>query len=143
MSLDYNIISESFKSIHQDLNQWTETFFQCLLNENPRLKPFFINSNMDNVKKNFASTVSMIIDNIQHDELLTDSVKHLALRHMQYGAVQEDYPIFGTALINSIKQSTTYQWNEQTQEAWEQAFDKIQNIAFQAIGEYQGLLAAG
>ncbi len=143
MCLDYKIINDSFESVHQDLHAWTDTFFQCLLNENPRLKPFFVNSQMDNVKKNFASTVSMVIDNIQHKELLTDSVKHLALRHMQYGALQKDYPVFGETLIKSIKLSTTYNWNDLTQKQWEMAFDKIQTIAFQAIGEYQGLLAAG
>ncbi len=143
MCLDYNIIRDSFKGVHGCLPDWADTFFDLLFERYPGFKPFFVHSDMGNVKQNFVSTVAMIIDHIQHDELLGDAVKHLALRHMHYGALEDHYPLFGEVLIDSIREVSDVHWGPETQEAWELAFGKIQGIVNRAVGEYRGLLSAG
>ena len=61
---------------------------------------------------------SLLVARLERLDELTEDIKQLVIRHVQYGTKPEHYQYVGNALIWTLKQASSDSWNKETQDAW-------------------------
>lgn len=82
----------------------TKTFYQFMLNEYPEVKPFFNETNQQNLRqpKVLAFALLNYAKNIDDLTPLTDFVNQIVVKHVGLQIKAEHYPIVGTCLISTM-----------------------------------------
>jgi nitric oxide dioxygenase len=111
------IIKASWSAAMVRSQETGDLFYQKLFELAPALLPLFCNDRELQVRK-FTSIMTVLIRSIQYTDQLVTELEELALRHTQYGAKPEDYPVTGTALLWALQQQLGDQWDAETEEAW-------------------------
>ena len=60
----------------------------------------------------------LLVENIRDAELLKSVLEPLGEKHKGYGAIEQHYPMVGSALLNTLKHYLGDAWDQPTEEAW-------------------------
>jgi hemoglobin-like flavoprotein len=78
--------------------------------------------------------LSVIVGRLDRLEELTEEIKQLAIRHVQYGVKEQHYKAVGSALLWTLRQGLGNDWNEKVNEAWTTCFQILSEIMINASG---------
>ena len=108
-----------------------EVFYERLFAQHPSFKRMFTTSRQVQSKKIIAM-LDVIIRKVDRMDELSEDLKNLAIRHVQYGVKTEYYQPVGTALLWMLKQGLGSDWNDEVGEAWQVCYDTIAGIMIRA-----------
>lgn len=128
MSLQIEVLEQSFTEIKPRANEFVASFYDNLLTANPEAKPLFEHTNMASQKKMLLSSLVMVVENLRNPDVLDKSLRGLGARHVKYGALPEHYPLVGGALLTTFQQYLGDKWTPQVKEAWVDAYGAISGI---------------
>jgi hemoglobin-like flavoprotein len=105
-------------------------FYENLFLENPEFRPLFKNNMQDQSKKLMAS-LAFVVASINSIEVITPTLKSLAVLHVKYGVKKEYYPSVGAALIKTIDGALDGSCKK-TLSAWSRLYSLVSTIMIEA-----------
>ncbi len=108
-----------------------DVFYRKLFIDIPEVKRLFTNDKEEQSKK-LVDTLTLIVARLERISELTDDIKQLAIRHVNYGVTPKHYEYVGGALIWTLKQVFRTTWNEELEAAWLSCYTLLANTMIDA-----------
>jgi len=134
MSLNFEILEQSFAKIKPHANEFAASFYENLFKAHPEVKPLFSNTDMGNQEKKLLNSLVLVVENIRNPEALEPVLKALGGRHVGYGAIPKYYGLIGEALLVTFEQYLEDDWNSEVKKAWLEAFTAITALMLKGAG---------
>ncbi|MEL6929305.1 MAG: globin family protein [Cyanobacteria bacterium J06600_6] len=128
MSLQVEILEQSFESIKPSADEFVASFYDNLFTANPEAKPLFDTTDMEAQKKKLLASLVLVVESLRKPEVLDSSLRGLGARHVKYGALPEHYPLVGGALLTTFEQYLHEKWTPEVKQAWVDAYGAISEI---------------
>jgi hemoglobin-like flavoprotein len=126
--MNVEVLEQSFASIKPHATQFVASFYSNLFTDYPQIQPLFVKTDMSQQQKHLMSAFVLIIDNLRQPDVLTDALKHLGTKHVNYGTIREHYPMVGTSLLKTFKSYMGTGWTPEVEQSWTDAYDAIASI---------------
>jgi hemoglobin-like flavoprotein len=110
-----------------------DVFYSKLFFDMPFLEKLFHTPKEEQSRK-LIEMLSVIVGRLDRLEELTEEIKQLAIRHVQYGVKEQHYKAVGTALLWTLRQGLGNDWNEKVNEAWSTCFQILSDTMINASG---------
>jgi hemoglobin-like flavoprotein len=132
------------KQIHLIKNSWKlfqsispvlvgDVFYSKLFLAVPAVRPMFHASTVEQSKK-LVEMLNVIIGRIDRFDELTEDIRQLAIRHVQYGVKPGHYSAVGDALLWTLEQGLGKDWNEEVRDAWATCYRVLSQTMIEAAG---------
>jgi hemoglobin-like flavoprotein len=110
-----------------------DVFYSKLFIEVPQVKHLFKTSR-DIQSKKLVEMLSTIVGRLDRLDELTEDIKQLALRHVDYGVKVTHYREVGAALLWMLQQGLGADWNKEVEAAWEACYETLASTMIKAAG---------
>lgn len=110
-----------------------DVFYSKLFFDMPHLEHLFHTSKEEQAKK-LVEMLSTIVGRLDNLNDLTEEIKQLAIRHVQYGVKEHHYKSVGTALLWTLQQGLGRDWNNEVSDAWASCFQVLSATMINASG---------
>jgi len=110
-----------------------DVFYSKLFFDMPYLEKLF-HTPKDEQSRKLIEMLSAIVGRLDSREELTEEIKQLATRHVQYGVKEHHYKAVGSALLWTLQQGLGSDWNEKVKDAWASCFDVLATTMINASG---------
>lgn len=97
--------------------EMSRVFYGNLFRLDPTTKPLFVGDLRLQGRK-LVQTLGFIVDNLAEPETLLPAAEALAVRHVGYGVVAEQYASVGSALIKTLAQMLGDSFSKEDELAW-------------------------
>ena len=128
LPLDIELLESSFERIRPRLSEFSLTFYANLFIIYPETKPLFANTDMEAQSQKLVESLILVVLNLRKPDILTQTLRNLGTRHIEYGALPEYYPLVGNALLTTFEQYLRSDWTPQVKQAWVDAYNLISQI---------------
>ena len=128
MSLQVEVLENSFDAIKPQANEFVNSFYENLFTANPEAKPLFDTTDMQAQKKKLLGSLVLVVENLRKPDVLDSALRGLGARHVKYGALPEHYPLVGSALLTTFGQYLGEKWTPEVKQAWTGAYGTISEI---------------
>jgi hemoglobin-like flavoprotein len=98
-----------------------DVFYRKLFIDIPEVRRLFTVSREEQAEK-LIHTLTLIVARLERLQEITDEIKHLAVRHVNYGVQPKHYAYVGSALIWTLQQVFRTTWNPELEEAWKKCY---------------------
>ena len=134
MSLNVEILEQSFDKVKPRANEFAASFYENLFNAHPEVKPLFTNTDMGNQEKKLLNSLVLVVENLRNPEALSPVLNALGARHISYGAIPQYYEPVGEALLLTFEQYLEEDWTPEVKKAWLDAFTAITSLMLKGAG---------
>ena len=110
-----------------------DVFYSKLFFDMPSLEKLFHTSKEEQSRK-LIEMFNVIVGRLDNLEELTEEIKQLAIRHVQYGVKEYHYKAVGAALLWTLQQGLGKDWDEEIKEAWASCFNILSTTMINASG---------
>ncbi|NER38187.1 MAG: flavohemoprotein [Oscillatoria sp. SIO1A7] len=138
MSLDVKNLEESFELVKPKADEFATSFYETLFADNPGADKLFEKTDMAKQKKMLVASLVLVVENLRKPDALTDTLKKLGARHVNYGTLEEHYPLVGGALLKTFESYLGDKWTPEVKKAWEEAYGTIADIMLKGAAEAEG-----
>jgi hemoglobin-like flavoprotein len=108
-----------------------DVFYTKLFAEVPQIKHLFKTSRQEQSKK-LVDMINLIIGRLDRLNEVTDEIKQLAVRHIDYGVKASHYEPVGAALLWTLKQGLGKDWNPEVEAAWAACYRTLSETMIEA-----------
>src|SRR5688572_20274731 len=110
-----------------------DVFYSKLFFDMPHLEKLF-HTPKEQQSRKLIEMLSVIVGRLDSLEELTEEIKQLAIRHVQYGVKEQHYKAVGNTLLWTLQQGLGNDWNEKVNEAWVTCFQTLSDAMINASG---------
>jgi hemoglobin-like flavoprotein len=128
MSLNIELLEQSFDLVKGRGNEFTAQFYANLFSDYPTAKPLFDNTHMEEQGKKLLASLVLVVDALRKPELLETALKGLGTRHVQYGVLPEHYPMVGGSLLKTFETVLGADWTPDVKQAWTDAYGGVTQL---------------
>jgi hemoglobin-like flavoprotein len=128
MTLNIELLDQSFSVIKVSSADFTKTFYANLFADYPEVEPLFNNARMEEQGKKLFAALELTIDSLRKPDFLTATLQGLGTRHIKYGVLPKHYPMVGNSLLNSLASSLGTGWTNEVKQAWIEAYTAITQL---------------
>lgn len=125
MSLNVDLLEQSFERIKPFANDFVASFYENLFAAHPEVRPLFANIEMEQQRKKLLNSLVLIVENLRNPEVLGTVLNSLGARHIGYGAIPKYYPAVGQTLLLTFEQYLQDNWTPELKQAWTDAYGAI------------------
>ncbi|MDJ0594988.1 MAG: globin family protein [Pleurocapsa sp. MO_226.B13] len=141
MSLQVELLEQSFDSVKPHADEFVNSFYENLFTAHPEAKPLFETTDMEAQKKKLLNSLVLVVENLRNPDVLNGALKGLGARHVKYGALPEHYPLVGEALLTTFEQYLGEKWKPDVKQAWVDAYGAISEIMLDGADYSQAEIA--
>lgn len=124
-------VTFSFGRVFPYRAKLTTLFYQTLFELAPEARPLFPDD-MTSQKEKLASTLNMVVTNLNKLDDILGAVRALGARHAGYGATAAHYEAVGTSLVTALKKVTPGGLTPAEETAWLSAYSLISAAMIEA-----------
>lgn len=128
MSLNIELLEQSFSEVSSQGNELVERFYRHLFADFPQVRPLFQNVEIGQQQKKLLASIKLVVENLRRPKILVPALEELGARHVTYGAEEAHYPAVGQTLLKSLSEVAGDDWTDELQKAWAEALDTISQI---------------
>ena len=128
MALNIELLESSFSEIKAHEAEFMNYFYSTLFADYPQVKPLFANTSMKKQAKQLFKSLVFVVENLHYPDVLTEALKALGTRHIQYGVQPEHYPMVGSTLLKAFSICLDSAWTPNTKQAWSEAYAVITEL---------------
>lgn len=110
-----------------------EVFYNKLFLEVPAVKRLF-KQPMTGQYKKLIDMLSVIVGRLDRLEELSDDIRQMAKRHVDYGVKESHYKAVGIALLWTLERGLGNDWNNEVKEAWATCYKLLADTMIEAAG---------
>ena len=125
MSLNVELLEQSFEKIKPCANEFVASFYENLFAAYPELMPLFTHTDMEKQNKKLLNSLILVVENLRNPDVLATVLSSLGARHISYGAIPQYYPVVGKILLLTFEQYLKNDWTPEIKEAWTTAYTAI------------------
>ncbi len=134
MSLNVELLEQSFGKVKPHANEFAASFYDNLFNAHPEVKPLFTNTDMVELQKKLLQSLVLVVENLRNPDALGPVLNNLGARHVGYGAIPKYYGPVGEALLMTFEQYLVEDWTPEVKKAWLDAFTAITTLMLNGAG---------
>ncbi len=131
MTLQIELLEESFRAMKPDFEAFVSDFYTTLFTDYPAIAPLFAHTNMSKQRMMLFAALTLVIENLRNPDVLAAALTGLGTRHVQYGAVPAYYPLFGKTLLQTMQRYLQEGWTAEMQQAWTEAYAIVTRLMLQ------------
>ncbi|HLO88147.1 MAG TPA: pentapeptide repeat-containing protein [Nostocaceae cyanobacterium] len=135
MSLNIDIIEQSFEKIKPNADDFVASFYENLFIAYPEVKPLFSTIDMATQEKKLLNSLVLVVEGLRTPESLIPVLQALGKRHIGYGAVAQYYPAVGKVLLTTFEQYLQADWTPEVKQAWVEAYKLITSLMLKESGD--------
>jgi hemoglobin-like flavoprotein len=140
MPLNVAVLEQSFNLVEPKAQEFADSFYDTLFTDCPESRPLFANTDMEKQKQKLIMSLVYVVTNLRYPEILKKTLKDLGAKHVTHGAVREQYPIVGDALLKTLKSYLAENWTDEVEQAWNDAYQEIAALMIEGAQEYEATL---
>jgi nitric oxide dioxygenase len=135
MTVEGELLETSFQAIVLHGEAFVTAFYERLFTRFPQTRAFFAATDMLEQRKKLQQSLALIIEHMQHPEVLGDMLQELGQRHVTYGIRPEHYPLVGAVLLETFADFLGKHWTQAHHDAWAQAYEAVSNLMLKGTQE--------
>jgi nitric oxide dioxygenase len=135
MTVQGELLETSFQAVVLHGEAFVTAFYERLFTRFPQTRTFFAATDMSELRKKLQQTLTLILQHMQHPEVLSDMLRELGKRHVTYGIRPEHYPLVGTALLETFEDFLGKHWTQEHHDAWVKAYEAVSSLMVQGAQE--------
>jgi len=135
MTVQGELLESSFQAVVLHGEAFVTAFYERLFTRFPETRALFAATDMLEQRKKLQETLALIVEHIQHPEVLGDMLKELGRRHVTYGVRPEHYPLVGVVLLETFADFLGKQWTQAHHDAWVKGFEAVCSLMLQGAQE--------
>jgi hemoglobin-like flavoprotein len=128
MSLNIEVLESSFSQVKKQEAEFTTHFYANLFGDYPEVKPLFVNTRMEEQARKLFKSLVLIVESLRSPDVLTNTLKGLGTRHIQYGVLPKHYPMVGSTLLKTLSMCLGREWTTNTKQAWSEAYATVTQL---------------
>ena len=128
------LVQESFKQVVPVRLEVARLFYGRLFHLDPTLRPMF-RGNLEEQGDKLTATLARVVGELHRIEGILDSVKKLAVRHVDYGVEDRHYATVGSALLWTLEEGLGAAFTPEVKEAWTAAYTLLSGAMIEAARE--------
>jgi hemoglobin-like flavoprotein len=128
MTLNIELLEQSFSTVKASSADFTKTFYDNLFADYPEVEPLFTNAHMEAQGKKLFASLELTIDSLRKPDVLTATLKGLGTRHIKYGVLPKHYPMVGSSLLKSLESALGNGWMDEVKQAWIEAYTAVTQL---------------
>ncbi|MEG4533914.1 pentapeptide repeat-containing protein [Microcoleus sp. D2_18a_D3] len=134
MSLNVELLEQSFEKIKPRADEFAASFYEKLFTTHPELKPLFAKTDMAKQQKKLISALVLVVENLRSPEALGPVLNALGGRHIGYGVIPKYYGPVGDALLMAFEHYLQEDWTPEVKLAWTDAYRAITGLMLKGAG---------
>ena len=135
MTAQSELLETSFQAIVLHGEAFVTAFYERLFTRFPQTRALFAATDMLEQRKKLQQSLALIVEHMQHPEVLGDMLKGLGQRHVTYGVRPEHYPLVGTVLLETFADFLGKHWTQAHHDAWIQGYEAVSSLMLKATQE--------
>jgi hemoglobin-like flavoprotein len=128
MSLNVELLEQSFELVKGRGEEFTAQFYATLFSDYPIVKPLFDNTHMEEQGKKLFASLALVVSALRQPEVLESAVKGLGSRHVKYGVLVEHYPMVGSSLLKTFEAVLGTDWTADVKQSWMDAYAAVTQL---------------
>lgn len=125
MSLDVNVLRDSFGLVVERAPRVTARFYEILFERYPAVRPLFGRNSREKQEEMLTRALVAVIDHLEDPTWLTETLRAMGAKHVGYGVTDEMYPWVGESLLATLAEVLGEDWTPAVEKAWTAAFGAI------------------
>jgi methyl-accepting chemotaxis protein len=142
MSLDLEILENSFDLIAPRGEELVDVFYDRLFAAAPAVAPLFASSDLGKQKTKLLATLVLLRKSLRDLESITPKLRQLGAKHVAYGAEPEHYPVVAEVMLASMAEIAGAAWTPETAMAWGRALNLVAAAMLEGASDAKSALAA-
>ena len=135
MTVQGELLEGSFQAVVLHGEAFVTAFYERLFTRFPETRAFFASTDMSEQRKKLQQTLALIIQHMQHPEVLSDMLRELGQLHVSHGIRPEHYPLVGTALLETFADFLGKHWTQEHHDAWVKGYEAVSSLMLQGAQE--------
>ncbi|MTJ12270.1 flavohemoprotein [Anabaena sp. UHCC 0187] len=135
MSLNVEVLEQSFEKIKPHADKFAASFYENLFQAHPEVKPLFTKTDMKKQETMLLKALVLVVENLRNPEALSPVLNALGARHVGYGAIPKYYEPVGKALLITFEQYLAEDWTPEIKQAWLDAYGVITTLMLKGAGQ--------
>ena len=128
---EIQLVQESYAKIYENGDSFSQLFYKNLFQIAPDLSRLF-SSNIETQGRKFMEILSIVVLDLQDEDLIIPLIQEMGRRHVGYGTEKEHYEIVGRALVKTLEESLSGGFTEKEKAIWVRLYGLIANIMITA-----------
>lgn len=125
MSLNIELIQQSFAKAAPIADQVADKFYEYLFTDFPQVKVLFYETKMASQKKALMKSLTYIVENLHDPDAVGEYLRKMGKRHVKYGTLEEHYPAVGSTLIKTFAHFFGEEWTPELESEWCEAYEVV------------------
>jgi hemoglobin-like flavoprotein len=118
------LVQESFAKVVPIADQAAGIFYDRLFEIAPSVKSMFT-GDMAEQRRKLMTMLAAVVNGLGNLESILPAASALAIRHVNYGAKTEHYPVVGSALLWTLEKGLGDAWTPEVADAWTAAYGTL------------------
>src|SRR5205809_4107777 len=135
MALQIELLESSFQALAPCGEAFVTAFYERLFTRFPQTRAFFAATDMSEQRKKLQQSLALIVEHMQHPEVLGDMLQELGQRHVTYGIRPEHYPLVGAVLLETFADFLGKHWTQAHHDAWVKGYDAVSSLMLKGAQE--------
>lgn len=128
MSLNIELLRESFAKAVPVADKVADKFYEFLWTDYPQSKALFAKVDMDKQKVALIKSLAKIVEEVDQPENLVPYLEKMGARHIDYGTEPEHYDWVGASLLKTFAFFFEEEWTDELNQAWADAYGVIADV---------------
>jgi hemoglobin-like flavoprotein len=143
MALNVELLSESFGLVKPRAEEFAHSFYDNLFADYPETQALFVDTKMAEQRMHLVKALAMVVENLRRPDVLSDSLKGLGARHVNYGILPQHYPMVGGSLLKTFESYLGGEWTPEVRQAWVDAYAAITALMLEGAHYPEEILKLG
>ncbi len=132
MAVDVEKLEESFDLVAPQGDELMKRFYDRLFEVAPSVQPLFADVDMERQRQALLNMLLVLRESLRDLDDIVPDLEDLGVRHVEYGARPEHYPVVGQVLIETMAEIAGGAWKPEYTAAWEEAYGVVENVMISA-----------
>jgi len=134
MSLNVNLLRQSFEVVASANPKFVSRFYEILFERYPQSRPLFPQNGMARQAEMLTQALVAVLDHLEDAPWLQDTLGALGAKHVGYGVTREMYDWVGASLLATLAEVAGPAWTPELQGAWGEAYGAIVSLMLARAG---------
>jgi len=135
MTVEGELLESSFQAVVLHGEAFVTAFYERLFTRFPQTRAFFAATDMFEQRKKLQQSLALIVQHMQHPEVLGTMLQELGQRHVTYGIRPEHYPLVGAVLLETFSDFLGKHWTQAHHDAWVKGYEAVSSLMVQGTPE--------
>ncbi|HLK39686.1 MAG TPA: globin domain-containing protein [Polyangiaceae bacterium] len=128
MGLDVEALRDSFELVAERSPALAHRFYEILFARYPAAKPLFRRNTPAKQEEMLTRALVAVLEHLEDAPWLSDTLKALGAKHVEYGVTDDMYPWVGECLLATLSEVAGADWTPRIESAWKDAFGEISSL---------------